>query len=93
MINIVHRCYLGMFGSFDQVSTNQQMLLAGLVSDQEINYEHTFISQFLANHKVFQRENSIKLGGKVSSIILEDLKNQDVLWFYTKQVLTRENLL
>lgn len=36
MINIIHICFLGLLGS-DQVFTHQQMLLAWLMSDREIN--------------------------------------------------------
>lgn len=39
MINIIHRFFYGLLGSFNQVSVNQQMLLAGLTSDIEINWE------------------------------------------------------
>lgn len=79
MISIVHQCYLGLLGLLNQVYANQSMLLAGLMLDQAINFDQAFISNLLADQKVFRRENRIKLGGKVSSIILEDLKDQDIL--------------
>lgn len=74
MISILHICNFEVFGSFDQFSANQQMLLVGLTLDQEINWERAFISHLLADRKVFFRENRIKLGKKVLSIILEALK-------------------
>lgn len=93
MITILHHCYLRLLGSFDQVSTNQQMLLAGLASDHEINWERAFISHLLVEQKVFLRENMIKLEGNVSSIILEALKGQDVLWYNFKQVPSSDRML
>lgn len=74
MINMIHMCYLGLLGSYDEVSTNQQMLLVGLASDREINWERSFIFHLLVDQKVFSRENKLKLRENMCSIILKALK-------------------
>lgn len=69
------------------------MFLDGLTSDQEINWERAFISQLLANQKLFLRENEIKLVGKVFFIILETLKDQDMFWYNYKEVQSHRRML
>lgn len=93
MINIIHQWYFGLLGSFDQVSKNQQMLLADLDSDKEISWERSFISQLIVDQKVFLRENRMKLGGNVSSIVLEALKGHEVIWYNYAYVPSKNMML
>lgn len=69
------------------------MLLVRLSSDKEINWERAFISHLLADQKVFLREKMIKLGGKMSSIILKALKGHEFLWYNYTYVTTRDWML
>lgn len=69
------------------------MMLAALMSNMDINWEQTFVANLLADHKVFRRENRIKLGGQFSSIILEALKTENVLWFNFMEVISSDMML
>lgn len=51
MINIIHGCFYGFLGSFNQVPAAQQMMLAGIASEKDINWEHVFVSLLLLDQK------------------------------------------
>lgn len=72
LIHIIHQCFIGLVGSKDQISSEQQKMLTAIVSDEEWDWESVFTC-CLAEHKAsaLRKSKKFRTGLKVSSVILK----------------------